>query len=172
MKAVEEFKTRLVDASATVREVFGPESLKEVVTELLAGAARVFSPRLTELEKAAVSAIDSLEEDYSNADVTLEEVEWGVAETGTIVVTGAGGRAVQASLLPPRHVAIVRRERVLETLDELFAKLGEDLPANVTFITGPSRTADIELTLTVGVHGPESLDVIIYEEEGKRSEGG
>jgi hypothetical protein len=62
----------------------------------------------------------------------------------------AGGRAVQAGLLPAHHVAIVRRERIFETLDDLFAAVSGAPPTNITLVTGPSRTADIELTLAIG----------------------
>jgi L-lactate dehydrogenase complex protein LldG len=68
-----------------------------------------------------------------------------------------------ASLLPPIHVAILRPEQILRGLDDLFALLatGDELSSAVTLITGPSRTADIELTLVVGVHGPQQLHVIL-----------
>jgi L-lactate dehydrogenase complex protein LldG len=70
-------------------------------------------------------------------------------------------RAVQAGLLPAHHVAIVSRERIFATLDDCFASFKEDPPTNITLVTGPSRTADIELTLAIGVHGPEKLDIIV-----------
>ena len=95
------------------------------------------------------------------ASVTVEEVFGAVAETGTIVCVSAGGRAVQAGLLPAHHVAIVRRERIFDTLDDLFAAVAGAPPTNLTLVTGPSRTADIELTLAIGVHGPEKLDIIL-----------
>ena len=68
---------------------------------------------------------------------------------------GTGGAA------PAHHVAIVRRERIFDTLDDLFAAVAGAPPTNLTLVTGPSRTADIELTLAIGVHGPEKLDIIL-----------
>jgi len=93
--------------------------------------------------------------------VTVEEVPAGIAETGSIVCASSGGRPVQASLLPPHHVAIVRGENIFATLDDFFAGCAAAPPTNFSLITGPSRTADIELTLAIGVHGPERLDVIV-----------
>jgi len=58
-------------------------------------------------------------------------------------------------------VAIVRGERIFGTLDDFFATFAGAPPTNVTLVTGPSRTADIELTLAIGVHGPERLDIIL-----------
>jgi L-lactate dehydrogenase complex protein LldG len=52
-------------------------------------------------------------------------------------------------------------ERIYETLDDLFAAVSGAPPTNMTLVTGPSRTADIELTLAIGVHGPEKLDIIL-----------
>jgi L-lactate dehydrogenase complex protein LldG len=69
------------------------------------------------------------------------------------------------SLVPPVHIAILDASRIYASLAETLAGLqsrGELSPA-ITFITGPSRTADIELTLAIGVHGPQELYVIINE---------
>jgi len=67
------------------------------------------------------------------------------------------------SLVPPVHIAILDASRIVETLGEALALLRKDdeISPAVTFITGPSRTADIELTLAIGVHGPRELYVII-----------
>jgi L-lactate dehydrogenase complex protein LldG len=67
------------------------------------------------------------------------------------------------SLLPPTHVALVPRERILTGLDELLTQvpLPADRSSSMIFITGPSRTADIEQILVRGVHGPGELHVIV-----------
>ena len=68
---------------------------------------------------------------------------------------------MQASLLPLQHVAIVPREKIFATLDDFLTEYATVSPTNITLITGPSRTADIELELEIGVHGPERLDIIV-----------
>jgi L-lactate dehydrogenase complex protein LldG len=75
------------------------------------------------------------------------------------------------SLLPPVHIAVVRAANIYPTIGDALRMLHGDgsreISRAITFITGPSRTADIELTLTVGVHGPKELYVIVIEESGK-----
>jgi L-lactate dehydrogenase complex protein LldG len=104
----------------------------------------------------------------AEAAVGVTAVDYAVADTGTLVLLSGPGRARVASLLPPIHVAVVKPEQVIPDLESLFASLTAEgdfssrhVSSAVTFITGPSRTADIELTLVVGVHGPQQLHVIL-----------
>jgi len=88
----------------------------------------------------------------------------GIAETGTLVtVTGPATPAV-ASLLPETHVAIVARARIVRGMEEAWRLLREELPGMpraVNFISGPSRTADIEQTVTLGAHGPYRVHIVL-----------
>jgi L-lactate utilization protein LutC len=102
------------------------------------------------------------------ADLGLSGVDFALAETGTLVLVARKGQARVISLLPPVHIAVLKPEQVISGLNDLFPLLrteteagGGNLSSAVTFITGPSRTADIELTLVVGVHGPQELHVIL-----------
>jgi L-lactate dehydrogenase complex protein LldG len=147
-------------AAGTHRATAG-KKLKEAVSNIVPKGASVFCPRATALEKTAATSLGKLVPDYLSAQVTVEEVHAAIAETGSIVITSKGGKAVQASLLPSHHVAIVPRKKIFGTLNEFFAKFAASPPTNITVITGPSRTADIELNLVIGVHGPEKLDIIV-----------
>jgi L-lactate dehydrogenase complex protein LldG len=148
--------------SATVtHRAAGAEQLQTILSEIVARDADIFCPCVTELEKTAVAGLDRLVPGYASARVTVEEVSAAIAETGSIVCASSGGKAVQASLLPSQHVAIVPRDRIFATLDDFFAGQAAAPPTNLTIITGPSRTADIELNLVIGVHGPERLDIIV-----------
>jgi L-lactate dehydrogenase complex protein LldG len=87
----------------------------------------------------------------------------GIAETGTVAVVSGPGQSRLASLLPPIHVAVLPLSRLHETIAEFFSSrscISED-GSNLVLITGPSRTADIEMTLTRGVHGPGEVHVIL-----------
>lgn len=98
-------------------------------------------------------------------EVGVTRAQAAIAETGTLVLDSSCERNRLVSVVPPVHIAIVAASRIYATLADVLAMLqsgGEVSPA-ITFITGPSRTADIELTLTIGVHGPKELYVIIDE---------
>ena len=98
-------------------------------------------------------------------DVGITTAQAAIAETGTLVLDSDGERHRLVSLVPPVHIAIVDAATIYATLGETLSMLqkGKELSPAVTFITGPSRTADIELTLTIGVHGPQELYVIINQ---------
>jgi L-lactate dehydrogenase complex protein LldG len=94
-----------------------------------------------------------------------------IAESGTLVVLTGAGRGRLASLLPPIHLAIFPTNRIVRTLPEafelLYARYGRDVVherSNLSLISGPSRTADIEQSLTLGVHGPKEIHVVIFDE--------
>ena len=101
----------------------------------------------------------------AGANLGVTGAAFGIALTGSVVVAADRAGCRTASLLPPVHVAIVRVGRLLATPDELFRQLPRrfpnGLPSNLVLITGPSRSADIELQLTLGVHGPRSLWVVL-----------
>ena len=101
------------------------------------------------------------------AGIGVSRVDYALADTGTLVLLARKGEARSISLLPSIHIAVLRPAQILPGLNELFASLEERLrngmPSAITFITGPSRTADIELTLVVGVHGPQHLHVVLLE---------
>ncbi|MBU2603950.1 MAG: lactate utilization protein [Actinobacteria bacterium] len=91
------------------------------------------------------------------------------ASTGTVLVGPEGGGGGLASSLPERHVVLVRESDIHATLGEVLSVLAErfgELDGEAVLITGPSRTADIEMMSVVGVHGPLSLDVVIILAEG------
>jgi len=87
----------------------------------------------------------------------------GLADTGSIVLTSGPARPRLASLLPPTHIALLRVVDIYPGLPDFFAAQPDAVRtgSNVVVITGPSRTADIELTPVLGVHGPKSLQVVL-----------
>jgi L-lactate dehydrogenase complex protein LldG len=99
-------------------------------------------------------------------DVGVSECEALIAQTGTVLVTNrsAGGRAL--SVLPPHHVVLARREQLVADLPAAFAflknKYAANYPSMISFITGPSRTGDIERILVLGAHGPKKLTILCF----------
>ena len=94
----------------------------------------------------------------------LSTAQWAVAETGTLALVSRHERHRLSTLLPDLHIALLPASRLLATLGDAFARLEKNATpdaATITFVTGPSRTADIELELIVGVHGPKALHVVI-----------
>lgn len=155
------FLENAAKAAAGTHLLSGAGALRETLARIVPPDAKVYCPGVTEIERAVAAFFPNRVADYAGATVTVEEVFGAVAETGSLVCASEGGRAVQAGLLPSHHVAIVRRGKIFVTLDSLFSAVAAAPPTNLTLVTGPSRTADIELTLAIGVHGPERLDIVV-----------
>jgi L-lactate utilization protein LutC len=126
-----------------------------------------------ETPSAAAMAVrrQELRDMLARADLGLSGVDYVIAETGTLVLTAQAGQMRGVSLLPPVHVAVARTSQVIATLADyllLVQQAGADvqqaLSSCVSFVTGPSRTGDIELKLTVGVHGPGELHLVLLDE--------
>jgi L-lactate dehydrogenase complex protein LldG len=141
--------------------------------------ARAYAERLSEGKKTVISrsrylsecgltpseyaSSQELRELCADADVGITSADYALADTGTLVMFASPEEARMTSLLPPVHVAIVPRERILSGLDEFFSlvPLPADRTSSVVFITGGSRTADIEMILVRGVHGPGEIHVVV-----------
>ncbi len=95
--------------------------------------------------------------------------DYAIANTGTLVLLAQGGRGRSVSLLPEILVAVFRSDQLVTRMGEVFERIKADdsqtneLPSSINFITGPSRSADIENDLTIGVHGPGNVHAIIIE---------
>jgi len=160
---VDLFVRNVETAGADVERAKNMEDLNRMAAEILKEAPSIFCPRVTEIEKAIFIPDNRWTENYATASACVEEVLGGIAETGSLALSSREGKPVQVGLLPAHHVAILPAEKICEKLDDLFATFGNSPPTNITLETGPSRTADIELTLTLGVHGPERLSIIVVE---------
>lgn len=144
------------------------DAVRARVTEIVAGRS-VLSWDLEQLPydvgrvlpRAATGA--SSRDVQAAAEVGVTGCDAAIAETGSLVFLSAPGKPRGASLLPPVHLAIVTRDRLRFSSGDFFRERRDDIAAAscCTFVTGPSRTADIELTLTLGVHGPGEVIVIV-----------
>ena len=166
----------LIGASSTL--VYGEH---EALTALVGIVRRIGAKRVAvsddplavdlarRIEGIEVAGPDGDRELLFEAELGLTSARWGIADTATLVLESAAEKNRLVSLVPPVHVALLDTARLLPNLGELLAVLEGDDPRSmsraITFITGPSRTADIELTMVVGVHGPRELHVILLRRE-------
>jgi len=156
--------------SATVAH--GAEEARQTVAALIAGHTAVASnaPFLAELGVPSLPGVqcgifdrDELKRACAAADFGITSADYALADTGSLVMISSREEPRLISLLPPRHIAVVPRERILANLDELFTliPLPSQHSSSLVLITGPSRTADIEQILVRGVHGPGHVHAII-----------
>jgi L-lactate utilization protein LutC len=99
----------------------------------------------------------------ATCDIGITSADFALADTGTLVMIASPREARMISLLPPMHIALVPRDRILTGLDELFTVLPRPVEqtSSMVLITGPSRTADIEQFLVRGVHGPGEIHIVV-----------
>jgi len=182
---INQFESELTKAGGRFYRASTAESafrfVKQIVTDRHAKTMVAFGSRIIDgidlpkrVDEIGVGFVTESESDFiptaAVADLGLTGVDYALAETGTLVLVAREGQARVISLLPPVHIAVLKPEQVISDLNDLFPLLrsetdagGGNLSSAVTFITGPSRTADIELTLVVGVHGPQQLHVILVD---------
>jgi L-lactate dehydrogenase complex protein LldG len=148
---------------AGIAEAEGWKSIAHQPSAFLAGLVRDFG--ISTLEVNASTATAALEK--ASAGITLCDAL--VAQTGGVLLTAAsaGGRVL--SVLPPHHVIVAHESQLLPDLpaafDLLQQRYGGKFPSFCTFVTGPSRTADIERTLVLGAHGPKKLTILLVAGE-------
>ena len=96
-----------------------------------------------------------------DADASITGCSFLVAETGTICFVHEDGKYKSSVLLPPVHITIAFEEQMLETFDDVFERIKEKNFSSLIFITGPSKTADIEKIIVTGVHGPGKVYLVL-----------
>lgn len=106
--------------------------------------------------------------DLASCDAAITTCEWLVARTGTIVMSAGQQSGRTVSVYAPVHICIAYTNQLVydirDGLQQAREKYGNNLPSLITFATGPSRTADIEKTLVVGVHGPKEVYVFLVDQ--------
>jgi L-lactate dehydrogenase complex protein LldG len=137
-------------AARNIRRIVVPAGLPEALGESLPGG----------IEFTLDRGLSPAELDRFEGVVTASTL--AIAETGTIVLQNVPGQGRRApTLIPDYHLCVVRAADVVETVPEAMSRLARTATLATTFISGPSATADIEMTRVKGVHGPRFLDVIL-----------
>ena len=154
-------------ALVEVGTILGEVSAKAVVANNEAPLSEVaLGERWREREWHIVGQTPGdLREFCARADAGLSGVEAALAETGSLVVHSGVGKSRLATLLPPVHIALVPVSCLEPDIFTWTASRtqGASMPSNLNLISGPSKSADIEFTLTLGVHGPKRLVAVLYE---------
>ena len=156
-----QFSESLAALGGQVFEVANIAEARQRVDQLIAG--RSFIASSSSIVKDCGYATAFSREACARAEIGITSADFALADTGTLVFLSESGESRLISLLPPCHVAIIERDKILGSLDELFARV--PYPAaqssSMVLITGPSRTGDIEMRLVRGVHGPGEIIVIV-----------
>ena len=108
---------------------------------------------------------DDLRQFCATADLGISGADAALAETGSVIVTSGAAQSRLATLLPPVHLAMVPTSILTTDLFTWTQSHTEGMPANLVLVSGPSKTADIEQTMAVGVHGPKRFIVILYNDQ-------
>lgn len=167
MAECERLKTT-VDAVASLNDV--PQALARYLAQNRLEKRTVGWPSLSSLgwEAAGITYDNRL----ANADdlVGVTDCFCAIGETGTLLLLSSPATPKLTALLPETHVCIVPRSRIVATMEDAFALLRDErgqLPRATFFVSGPSRTADIEQTIVIGAHGPYRVHVIIVDTAGE-----
>jgi L-lactate dehydrogenase complex protein LldG len=177
------FKTRAEAVSAEVHHFPGRAEALDFILQILAAEKAPSSvephavwadcPLLAGLDKALLTAkapgltFDVTRENAAGAKVGISQLDWAIANTGTLVQDATAVDKRLVSTLPLIHIAVVESGRIVADLPSLLAKVDPNQANYISFITGPSRTADIERVLTIGVHGPERLIIVFVGDPGE-----
>ena len=166
------FTRRVVALSGTVARVATLAQARDAVAALTGGAGAVASNSPV-LVDAGITTLPGVETGFTTepelralcatAPFGISSADYALCDTGTLVMMASPADARLISLLPPAHIAVLPAERILSGLDELFTldPRPADHTSSTVFITGPSRTADIEQLLVRGVHGPGEIHVVV-----------
>ena len=134
-------------------------------------AVWAYCPLLEGVDKKALSdkvpglTFNVSRELASESLIGISQADWGISNTGTLVQDSTSVEQRLVSTLPLIHIALIESGKLQPDLAALLTRLDPRNSAYLAFITGPSRTADIERVLTIGVHGPERLVVVCVDEQ-------
>lgn len=162
------FRERVLALSSTVDEVAAIEDAPRAVADYLRDSdlalTAVCWPEISGLPWREAGLVVEARAAQGDDLVGITGAYCAIAETGTLMLLSGPRTPAAASLLPETHIALVRAQRVVHTLEDAWALMrGEHgmPPRAVNFVSGPSRTADIEQTLTLGAHGPYRVHVVL-----------
>jgi len=149
-------------------EVQAADRLRKIINELSAKNVVISDSSIVHriVETTEMDAVmDPSRDELFSSDVGITSAQWAIAETGTLVLEAAVERHRLVSLVPPVHICVLHASSIRQSMAEILELLDTGANPAITFITGASRTSDIELTLAIGVHGPGELYVIVIKDQ-------
>lgn len=162
-RAKSEAMASTVDAVATTAEV--PAAVARYLAGRGLAPRAVCWPELAALDWAAAGLAVEARAAGGDDATGITGCFCAIAETGTLLLVSGPQTAATTSLLPETHIAVVPVSRIVPAMEEGFARLraeyGEELPRAVNFVSGPSRTGDIEQTIVLGAHGPYRVHLLL-----------
>jgi L-lactate dehydrogenase complex protein LldG len=168
---VDRFQAKSRALSTTLDCVARRQEIPAVVARYLAQSGLlprlVCWPSFTCLDWAAAGIVAEARPANGDDAVGLTGAYAGVAETGTLVLCSGAATSAATSLLPETHIAVIHEDRIMNDMECVWAAMRQEfgsLPRAVNFISGPSRTGDIEQTIVLGAHGPYRVHVILVAE--------
>ena len=152
----------------TLQRVDSEEEIVQACNDYLAslqlnGTVAVW-PALSHLDWSVLSQSNRLGAPTGDDLIGISAVACAVAETGTLVFASNAQEPASTHLLPETHIAVVHASQVVHTMEDAFARLRSQdrlMPRALNFVSGPSRTADIEQTIVLGAHGPYRVHLIL-----------
>ena len=161
-------------ANATVARIAGVGALPEEVSRFLRDGNFPATLRVSTDARLAgadfsATALTVTEGASDGDDINaLSHAEMGIAETGTLVLVSSAENPTSLNFLPENHVVVLRADDVAGEMEAAFATLRQtygkgQMPRSLNFVTGPSRSADIEQTLLLGAHGPRALHIVVVD---------
>ncbi len=165
-----QFRAKALALSSSVVDVADVTHVPKAVADYLSSHALPMNAvcwnALADLDWAAHGVVVEARPARETDLVGITEVFCAIAETGTLMTLSGAHTPPVTSLLPETHIAVVRVSQIVPCMEEAWQRLRETPdypPRSVNFISGPSRTADIEQTLTFGAHGPYRVHVILLQ---------
>lgn len=151
-----------------IRLVASVQAKKAVVVESPLQKAAGITEALRSSGVAVYTDPEEIAAHADTADIGISGVEFGIAETGSVFQDGYAITTRLVTILPPLHVVFLPSANIVPGITEAFEIIAQNFDRGyLGFITGPSRTADIERVLTIGVHGPGRFAIIAVDEEPK-----
>ena len=162
------FRERALNLATTVEDAATPAAVPAMVAQYLHShrlpPTAVCWPALGTLDWAGSGITVAVRAARGDDPVGITGAYCAIAETGTLMLLSGAQTPATVSLLPETHIAVVSRSRIVAGMEEAWALLRSEhgqLPRAVNFVSGPSRTADIEQTVTLGAHGPYRVHLIL-----------